>query len=263
MENAGSNPSPGTIELLVPEKSLSKTICVDIISAIVSSAAVAPFITIIDQAIFSNASGKEKLQISVYNSTKKLFSTPGMFLKSPQFLWIWAVYSGTYIVANSSQSIAIHLNKDPKIPQFVASSVANIGLSSLKDGYFTKMFGNVSMHKVGVTSYLCYAIRDSSTVFASFVLPKYWSQAFSNQGLSETKSKVLGQLLSPCFMQFFSTPLHLYGIDIYNRPSKLMSERITFIKREYIKTVSARIGRIFPAFGIGGVANTYLRTKLA
>jgi hypothetical protein len=62
-------------------------------------------------------------------------------------------------------------------------------------------------------------------------------------------------------MQFFSTPLHLYGLDLYNRPTAQTAERLGFIKGEYGKTVLARIARIGPAFGFGGIGNTYLRTE--
>jgi hypothetical protein len=31
------------------------------------------------------------------------------------------------------------------------------------------------------------------------------------------------------------------------------------VKREYVKTALARMARIFPAFGIGGVVNKYIR----
>jgi hypothetical protein len=51
----------------------------------------------------------------------------------------------------------------------------------------------------------------------------------------------------------------LYALDLYNRNSASTSERISFIKREYVKTLLARMARIFPAYGIGGVVNKYIR----
>ena len=35
--------------------------------------------------------------------------------------------------------------------------------------------------------------------------------------------------------------------------------RVGFIKREYTKTVLARMARILPAFGVGGVINKHVR----
>ena len=37
------------------------------------------------------------------------------------------------------------------------------------------------------------------------------------------------------------------------------NEQREFIKKEYVKTTLARMSRIFPAFGIGGVVNKYVR----
>jgi hypothetical protein len=62
-------------------------------------------------------------------------------------------------------------------------------------------------------------------------------------------------------MQILSTPLHLLGLDIYNRASATGEERKTFIKQEYFKTMLARMARIFPAFGVGGVVNKYIRKE--
>ncbi len=60
-------------------------------------------------------------------------------------------------------------------------------------------------------------------------------------------------------MQILSTPLHLYGLNLYNVQVATGEERIAFIKKEYLKTTLARMARIFPAFGIGGVVNKYVR----
>jgi hypothetical protein len=76
---------------------------------------------------------------------------------------------------------------------------------------------------------------------------------------------VSSQLIAPCAVQFLSSPLHLYGMDRYNRPQLTHADapsRRQFIQREYVKTTLARIARIFPAFGIGGVANRYLRHQI-
>ena len=40
-----------------------------------------------------------------------------------------------------------------------------------------------------------------------------------------------------------------------------MAARTQFISQKYWATAAARIARIFPAFGIGGVANKFLRAE--
>jgi hypothetical protein len=66
------------------------------------------------------------------------------------------------------------------------------------------------------------------------------------------------QLLSPAAIQFISTnPLHLLGLDLYNQSSNTNHR-----SKEYLKSTMARIGRIGPAFGIGGICNKKFRDKL-
>jgi hypothetical protein len=79
--------------------------------------------------------------------------------------------------------------------------------------------------------------------------------------LTKSRSDFLTQLIIPVSMQVFNTPLHLLGLDIYNRENATLSERSAFIKKEYTKTLIARMGHIFPAYGIGGVLNEHLRQK--
>jgi hypothetical protein len=111
-------------------------------------------------------------------------------------------------------------------------------------------------------SYLCYGVRDSSTILAGFILPKHGTEILVNYGMDRKTAGVSAQLFTPCMMQFLSVPLHLYGMDLYNNPQHTSTQRVQFIKREYAKTVGARIGRIFPAFGVGGVTNTWLRANM-
>jgi hypothetical protein len=62
--------------------------------------------------------------------------------------------------------------------------------------------------------------------------------------------------------QVLSTPLHLLGMDLYNRPGATAESRREFAVREYAKTTLARMARVLPAFGAGGVLNKIVR-KLA
>lgn len=61
--------------------------------------------------------------------------------------------------------------------------------------------------------------------------------------------------------------MQLLSLDIYNRPlpnmsfKEVLSERLTFQFQNYFSIVGARISRIAPAYGVGGIGNTYLRDK--
>lgn len=225
------------------------------------SSSTAPAISIVDKAIVSNASGLEPLVPSLINGIKTLFTKPAYFFKQPSFLFIWGVYSGTYVVANSIEAVCERNEQDSLYPKFVGSSIANVTLSVLKDRAFARMFGVGDPKPMPKVSFGCFATRDSMTILASFSLPDIISRSFlqSGLGLGKTFSDTAAQLITPCSMQILSTPLHLYGLNRYNVPVASSDERVSFIKREYFKTVLARMARILPAFGIGGVVNKYVR----
>ncbi|KAI8929402.1 hypothetical protein BC831DRAFT_444284 [Entophlyctis helioformis] len=235
--------------------------------AVVSAGLVAPLISIVDKSIFANASGQQPLLQGLLAGIRTLLTRPAYFVRQPSFLLIWGVYSGTYITANTVQALCDHAAVPWQIPKFVGSSIANVGLSVLKDLYFTRAFGSGPARPVPPKSYTLYMTRDALTIFSSFNLPPLLSSALAGPAtplnLSPGTTDTVAQLVAPCAMQILSTPLHLHGMDLYNRPDTALSarDRVAFIRREYVVTTAARVARIFPAFGIGGVANKYLRTK--
>lgn len=72
-------------------------------------------------------------------------------------------------------------------------------------------------------------------------------------------ARKMAQVAGPMGVQFVSTPLHLYALDLYNNPASAHSQRTAFVKKEYAKSVAARCMRIAPAFGFGGIGNAALR----
>ena len=72
--------------------------------------------------------------------------------------------------------------------------------------------------------------------------------------------QTIAQFLAPASVQILSTPMHLLGLDLYNRGQKLSwGDRWAIIKKNWAVSAAARIGRIVPAFGVGGVVNSKLR----
>lgn len=75
--------------------------------------------------------------------------------------------------------------------------------------------------------------------------------------------QTIAQFLAPAAVQFVSTPMHLLGLDLYNRGAKLgWEDRWLAVKKNWAISSAARICRIVPAFGVGGVVNQNLRKKL-
>jgi hypothetical protein len=236
---------------------------VQVVAGALSALSVAPAVSIVDKAIVSNASGLEPLVPCLLNGVRTLLKNPVSFFKAPSFMLIWGVYGGTYAVANSVQAICDHRGYDPTYPKFAASSCANVSLSVLKDKAFARMFSTSGEAKpMHPLSYGMFAGRDSLTILASFTLPPKLAKAAKEAtGLSDTMCENTAQLVTPCAMQILSTPGHLYGLDLYNRPVVEAGgpSRAAFIRREYVKTCAARMARIFPAFGVGGVVNANVR----
>jgi len=56
-----------------------------------------------------------------------------------------------------------------------------------------------------------------------------------------------------------AVPIHLMGLDLYNRPDVTLGERISYIRSIYFSTVGLRMLRFLPAYGFGGIANIELR----
>jgi hypothetical protein len=243
---------------------LHERLLVEWTAAMLSALSVSPAIVIVDRAIVSNASGLQPLLPCVISGVKNLFTKPMHFLRQPSFLVIWGVCFCTYTVANSTEAICEYNERSSFYSKFFATSFANVSLSLLKDKAFARMFGVGAVNKLfPMRSYPLFATRDSMTIVAAFTLPGPISLALQDRlQWSPTLADNTAQLFTPVSMQVLSTPLHLHGMDLYNRNGRIsLADRLSFIKQEYVKTTLARMARMFPAFGIGGVINKYIRTK--
>ncbi|OJD25164.1 hypothetical protein ACJ73_03466 [Blastomyces percursus] len=183
--------------------------------------------------------------------------------------------------------------------KFIATAVVNMSICVYKDARFARLFGaqgtppepkappksketqnpkkktTQSLPHTSKTpqslpipkrSFALFCLRDSMTIFASFNLPTLLSPHIPDILASTPSSKTaLAQFSIPATVQLFSTPFHLLGLDLYNRqpPGGLPAvDRWARVKRDWAPSVMARIGRIVPAYGFGGVANTKFRATL-
>jgi len=254
----------GEYEIIPDHSPLSVRLTVETMAGVTAALVVSPIVSIIDKAITTNASGVEPLIPAVKNGLKTLFFRPIYFLKQPSFLLIWGVFSGTYAVANNVEALCGRNQIDPLYPKFVCSATTNVTLSVAKDYAFARMFGKGPIKPMPSSSLGLFATRDSMTILASFTLPPIIARELvNNMAFTSKNADITAQLLAPVSMQILSTPLHIFGLDLYNRSSSdvKFSERLMFIKQEYLKTLMARVSRIFPAFGIGGVVNKQLRKQ--
>jgi len=208
---------------------------------------------------------------SLKASCSTLFIRPHRFLTSKPFVLILMLYTGTYLAANTLDTFKSTTNNKAAssttsgATKFAATSAANLSLCLYKDSQFTKMFGTVSARPVPPVTYALFAARDCLTIFASFNLPPILAP---NMPLSESAEKYISrasaaQFLAPAAIQLISTPFHLLGLDLYNRNGGTpFSDRLRKVRVDWLKSSIARMCRIVPAFGFGGVVNNGLRVKL-
>ncbi|KAK3116733.1 hypothetical protein LTR53_002566 [Teratosphaeriaceae sp. CCFEE 6253] len=264
-------------------KNLGSRLAVDAACAVSAGGLVAPLITMIDnewvhvveadecRAIIENASGKRPMGESFKASVSGLLLRPHRFLTSKPFALILMLYSGTYMAANTLDTFKSTTSDRPAsktssgATKFAATSAANLSLCLYKDSQFTKMFGTVSARPVPPVTYALFAARDCLTIFASFNLPPILAP---NMPLSEAAEKYLSrataaQFLAPAAMQLISTPFHLLGLNFYNRNGGTpLGDRFAKVRVDWMMSSLARMCRIIPAFGFGGVVNNGMRAKL-
>lgn len=249
---------------------LGSRLGVDMMCAATAGGLVAPITTIIDKSIIENASGKRPMMASMRASLSTLLLRPHHFLVSRPFRLIFMLYAGTYLTANTLDTLKSTVSNKAAsattsgLSKFAATSTANLSLCLYKDSQFTKMFGTVSPRPVPPVTYALFAARDCLTIFASFNLPPMLAPSLP---LSEAVEKYVSrasaaQFLTPAGIQLISTPLHLLGLDFYNRNGGTsVSERFRKVRLDWLKSSLARMCRIVPAFGVGGVVNNSMRKK--
>ncbi|KAI8373707.1 hypothetical protein BD560DRAFT_446225 [Blakeslea trispora] len=251
--------------LLHTKDRLIKLYGVDFMSAFASAAMVAPFIAIVDRSIIENLNGKRKLMDGLKYGLRTFVSQPMQFTLSPQFRIVLGLYFSTYTTANLVETTCEQYSIDPtrtSLYKFITTSVTNIGLCVYKDKVFARMFGVAASRALPKLSYFLFAARDSLTIAASFTAPVHIAHLLQQTSFqpSSKSANTIAQLSCPAIVQIVSTPVHLLGLDLYNRPGVSMASRNQLIRKEYFKSTLARVGRIGPAFGIGGVGNTYFRS---
>lgn len=224
-----------------------------------------------------NASGRNTLGDSIRSSIRTFFLRPqSLFLSRPCAL-IFLLYSGTYLTANAADTASSTLSGRPASTvttgpvKFAASSAANVGLCIYKDQAFVRMFGppGAVPRPVPLPCYALFALRDCLTIFASFNVPTLLAPHIDARMSQDIRRRISGlttaQFLAPAAVQLFSTPLHLLGLDLYNRsnhagiPKISWRDRWELVRSNWLVSSAARMCRIIPAFGVGGVVNFKMR----
>ena len=148
---------------------------------------------------------------------------------------------------------------------FALTTTVNSATSLMKDKFYARQFSATSS-KMPLITYGLWGVRDCMVIGSSFILPEYVSKSIQQQtDLDKRTSLQISQLTCPILAQVVATPAQMLGLDFYNRPLADLSykaaaiDRLQFLRMNFSSILGARIVRIAPSYGIGGIGNTYFR----
>lgn len=179
------------------------------------------------------------------------------------------LYSSTYLTANVIDTMCSTAQDQPAsttssgLLKFGAVSLVNLSLALYKDSQFTKLFGTISPRPLPPASYALLALRDSLTIFASFNLPPKIAPLLPESLEVHFSRLSVAQFTSPALMQILNTPLYLLALDLYNRNRTTpVRDCLRKVRLDWPATSLARMCRVIPAFGVGGVVNIRMRASM-
>ncbi|PWY87103.1 hypothetical protein BO94DRAFT_67254 [Aspergillus sclerotioniger CBS 115572] len=261
----------------------------DVMAAAGSAALVTPAVMILDRLVVEKSSHNQPMFPAFRRHLWVSITQPATFLTSRPSLLVWSLYTATFAAANATETVLeqVYPHVDQAMAgtaKFLSTFVVNSSVGIWKDVKFAQLFGHKATpatppqtptaspapsqskilrvsRSIPFATYSAFLIRDALTIFGSFSLPAMVSASIPDSVASNEYLKVLmAQLAIPASIQLISTPIHLLGLDLYNRPMKLSaSDRFGRVSRDWIGASLTRMCRIIPAFGIGGFANSESR----
>ncbi|KAJ5486253.1 hypothetical protein N7530_000553 [Penicillium desertorum] len=174
---------------------------------------------------------------------------------------IWKDVKFAQLFGHSNTSVPTTNNTTPPSPTSTPASTSTSNTTSTSTSKTARSIGRT---RIPVATYSAFLVRDALTIFGSFSLPAMVSASIPDSIASQEYLKILiAQLAIPASIQLVSTPIHLLGLDLYNRPQVMPTkDRINRVSRDWIGASLLRMCRIIPAFGIGGFVNTEGRLYL-
>jgi hypothetical protein len=185
---------------------LSQKLIADVTAASVAALSVSPFIAVIDRSIVLSTSRGGSVSASVMAGLGEMVN-PVAFFKQKEVWWVWALYAGTFLAANTIATVAEEWRFRDTYPKLIGTTSVNLPGCIWKDEALAKMFGaTTKMVPVGAAaaagataaetvagtaaaavtataaaaavaqrmpllSYALFTVRDVLSIAASFTLP--------------------------------------------------------------------------------------------
>ena len=245
-------------------RSLRGPLSQDFLAATLTALVISPPVLMVDSTVIRKAAIGQPFLTCLRNILGDWIRSPRTLILSPPLRLVFLVYVGTFTFANWTDTLAKrrgNASAQDKLPGLLLTSGVSTALTIYKDGRLARIFGNVAQRgKIPLSSYCLFTIRDSITIFASFALPATVAPKFSAILEGEAKQLKAAQFLLPMAVQPITTPIHLLSLDLYNRQTGVrMWDRAGRVMRDVWTATPARMFRVLPAFGVGGVINKGLR----
>ncbi len=202
------------------KKKLSRfTLLAEAAAGALSGFSVSPFNVVVDRSIIEYTSGKGGLWGFAKDNLLTIFKTPVSFFTGFSFRWMYFVYSLTYMASN----LAEYVDLSPDIPQNIQKLMmvflVNTTTSLIKDKKYAIKYGK-TVKPFPNTSLGLFFIRDLIAMASAFTLPApVGKELVKHIKMSEENGIRIAQLTTPLVLQLFLTPLHLFALDLYNRPA--------------------------------------------
>ncbi|KAI1366240.1 hypothetical protein F5Y08DRAFT_141476 [Xylaria arbuscula] len=284
MGNMLESPSPKarTLDRLVGDAS----------AAAISATLASPAIVLIDRAVVAKTASGDGILKALWTQAVHAGRRPGAFLFGRPFAIMWTLYAATYTAASFTDTLTEkYYATAATTATFLATTAVNVPLGIWKDIRYAQLFSHNSTadakkpitasSKLPLTSPITATVpvptprrmprsvtgvflaRDAITLFGSFTMAPRLATAIPDSLVSNIHAKAaVSQLTVPILTQLVATPVHLLGLDLYQRQEKgvTLSNRVSSIGPGLGGATFARCLRILPAFGFGVLANQELRS---
>jgi len=233
--------------------------------ALTASFLVSPIVSILDKAMVKEIAGVRAFMSEIKHSSLDMFLQPKKFFGGLSFRLTFAVYAGTYAVANCSELLLdayrVADDKQRKPIKVGLSSLANVSLLLWRDSIFARVYSGQAKPSTPLRTLSLFAVRDTATMAATFyVAPQLAKYLVDEHGVNQEVARISSALAVPGITQIITAPIHIHALDFYARPNvSSASERWVRIVEEFRKIAFARTLRILPAFGLGSYSNNKFR----
>jgi len=238
--------------------------------SVLSASTVVPVVMAVDKSVTQAAAGMPLGQ-ALKTVLGDFVRRPHRVVCSIPFCMVMGVYTLTYGASNVADVVSERYDlgsATQNMMKLFGATGAYTTSSILKDVAFAKMFSKAAeaatevKRAVPMSTYGTFLFRDALIIGAGFILPAMVAGGMTSSSNMDPKTAdKVAQLATPCCMQTVITPIHLFGLNLYNQPVATANERVRAVMKTYPETTGVRMFRFLWAYGVGGLVNKELNQR--